>query len=83
MSVNDTPSCLNFFYCQIFYTELKTILNVEAYFHEIKVHQFAVSVVFLTIFPHNTLLRNQFKSTISTTHQQLLNQPKKNCSETN
>jgi len=41
------------------------------------VDQFAVSVVFSTIFLHNTLLRNQFKSTTSTTHQQLLNQPKK------
>jgi len=41
------------------------------------VDQLALSVVFSTIFPHNTLLRNQFKSTISTTHQQLLNQPKK------
>jgi len=42
------------------------------------VDQLAVSVVFSTIFPHNTLLwNNQFKSTISTTHQQLLNQLKK------
>jgi len=52
-------------------------LNAEAYFHEIKVDQLAVSVVFSTIFPHNTLLWNQFKSSISTTHQQLLNQLKK------
>ena len=32
---------------------------------------------FFNHFSHNTLLRNQFKSTTSTTHQQLLNQPKK------
>jgi len=31
---------------------------------------------FKTFFPYNTLLRNQFESTISTTHQQLLNQLK-------
>jgi len=46
------------------------------------VDQLAVSVVFFNHFSPQPQLWNQFKSTILTTHQQLLNQLKKNCCET-